>query len=178
MLEKMQSHLSKLKERLHKAFGNKLSEGDVLKPAFPRKTVEESREEAVGYIVEKYFEVKKREEDYTKKLESYGTVHRWVFERASNLKTAGMVLKEAIVKPAIITALMGSVIFSILLAMIIGPQITGFTQTYLPSPFNCILDVLILFPIGFSPGIISIVLNYFREKRKLLNLLRSYGVEI
>lgn len=178
MPRKMQSRLSKLKEHLQKGFGRKLSEDTFSKPTFISENAEERREEAVTYIVEKYFELKKHEEDYIKKLESYSPVRRWIFERSRNIRTAGSIFKETIAKPVIITMMMFSVFLSILLAIMIGREITWFTQMYLPAPFNYVLDVMILFPIGFSPGVISIVLNYYREKKKLLNLLKSYGLEI
>jgi hypothetical protein len=178
MPRKTPSRLSKLKERLQRAFGKNLPEDAFSKLTFAQKTVEERREEAVTYIVEKYFELKKREEAYIKKLESYGTVRRWLFERSRSIKAADMIFKEIIVKPVIITMMMFSIFLSIILATMVGQEITLLTRMYLPNPFNYVLDVVILFPIGFSPGIMSIVLNYYREKKKLLRLLRDYSLEI
>ncbi|MDH5481625.1 MAG: hypothetical protein OEY22_01910 [Candidatus Bathyarchaeota archaeon] len=177
MLGRIQRSLYKLKKlllKVHEKDG--LEEPSALASLSRRKTVEERREEAVTFIIEKYFDLKKREEDYLRKLESYGRFRRWIFEKSRSLRTAGMIFKETVVKPSIIVMMVFSCFFSIWLGTVVGQPTTKFTQTYVPFPFNYALDVLILFPIGFAPGILSIVLSYYWEKKKLLRLFQDYGV--
>jgi hypothetical protein len=170
MIEKVRKLLRKLEEIL--------GEKTTLKPPPKRKTMEERRQEALKYLVEKHFEWKKREEDHRKKLESYGKIRRWIYKRSISLKDAGMIIKESIVKPFIMVLLIGSGAFSMWLGTMIGQQITKFTQYYVPSPFNYVLDLFILFPLGFSPCIIGVILSYYIEKRKMKKLLEDYGVTI
>jgi len=168
MIETMRKRLHKLKEVLGR--------DTALEPPPKRKTIEERRQEALKYLVEKHLEQKRHEEEYRKKLESYGKIRRWVYKRIVSLKDVGMIIKETIVKPSIMLIMVCSGFFSIWLGTIIGQQVMGFTRYYLSSPINYVFDVLILFPIGFSPGIISITLTYYVEKRKLKKLLEDYGV--
>lgn len=179
MTEKIRKRLCKLKKRLHKIWGKEaLGQIIVLKRPDKPEIIEERREKALGYLVEKYFESKRHEEEIRRKLESYGRVRRWVYKRSVQLKDAGMIVREVLVKPAVITLMAFSVFFSILLGMTIAPQIVKFTAVYIPNPFKYVVDVLILFPIGFSPGILGIVLNYYVEKEKLKRTLKNYGIEI
>jgi hypothetical protein len=179
MAQKIRRGLCRLKESLHGVFRKeKLHHSIVLRSSFSSpEAIEERREEALHYLVETYFELKKREEEYIKKLENYGKIRRWFYRRGMNLKYAGVIVKETMVKPAIIYAIICSTLFSILLGTAIGPQIAKFTAIYIPHPFGYVLDVLILFPIGFSPGIISVILNYHIEKKKLKRILEDHGIE-
>jgi hypothetical protein len=168
MIEEVRKRLCKLKETLR---------GNATLKAPPKpKTSEERRQEALKYLVEKHFERKRREEEYRKKLESYGRIRRWVYTRSMSVKDAFMVFQEVIVKPAIMTIMICSTLFSIWLGTTVGQQFTKFTIHYIPSPFNYVLDVLVLFPLGFSPGIASVILTYYVEKRKIKRLLEDYGV--
>ncbi len=179
MAKRTRSYLCKLRERFYEAFGKETSvQNTVLGRSGKFETLEERRKEALGYLVEKYFESKRREEEFRKKLESYGRVRRWMYERSMQLKDAGMIVREGVVKPFIITTIALSGFFSICLGTTVGPQITKFIETYFPFPFNYMLEVLIIFPIGFSPVILGIVLNYYVEKRKVKRMLENYGIEI
>lgn len=179
MAQKIRRGLCRLKESLHGVFRKeKLHHSIVLRPSFSSpEAIEERREEALDYLLETYFESKKREEEWIKKLESYGKVRRWFYKRGMNLKYAGIIVKETVVKPVIIYTIVCSTFFSILLGSAIGPQIAKFTAIYIPHPFGYVLDVLILFPIGFSPGMISVILNYHIEKKKLKRILEDHGIE-
>jgi hypothetical protein len=168
MIEEVRKRLCRLKEILG---GN-----TAFKPPPKPKTMEERRQEALEYIVKKHFEWKRREEEYRKKLESYGKIRRWAYKRIIGLRDAGMIIKEVIVKPFIMTIMICSCVFSMLLGMTIGQQFSSFTRYYILSPFNYVIDVLVLFPLGFSPGIISIILTYYVEKRKIKRLLEDYGI--
>ena len=88
-----------------------------------------------------------------------------------------MFVTEAFVKPNILFAMAYSTYLSIWFGIKLGPSITKFTQTHVSIPFNYVLDVLILFPIGFSPGIVSIILGYYVEKKKLKKILNDYGIK-
>jgi hypothetical protein len=155
-----------------------LEDNTVLKSSYAPKTMEERREKALNYLVEKYFESKKREEELQKKLERYGRVRRWIYKRSITLKNVGTFVKETVVKPVIIYTLACSSVFSMYLGMTIGSQIIKFIESYVPPPFSFVLEVLFLFPIGFSPSILSIVLNYYLEKKKLKRMLEEYGIKI
>jgi len=180
MSEEIRRRLHKLKERFYyEALGKEtLEHNTVSKPPYKSKTIEERREGALNYLVKKYFELKKREEEYIKKLQSYGRVRRWVYKRSRSLKNAYMFVKESIVEPSIIFAMTYSTALSMYLGIRTGPQIVEFTKGHVPLPFGYVLDVLILFPIGFSPGILSIVLNYYMEKKRLRRILENYAVKI
>jgi hypothetical protein len=136
----------------------------------------ERREEALDYLVKNYFEEKKREEEYKKKLESYGIVRRWIYKKRIELRNIFAFVTIVIIKPSILALMTYSTILSIYLGTRIGLQITDFTMKYIPLPFNYILDVLILFPIGFSPGILSIILTYHVEKKRVKRLSQEYGM--
>jgi hypothetical protein len=168
MIDAVRKRLCKLREILG---GN-----SALKPSPKPRTMEERRQDALKYLVEKHFEWKRREEEYRKKLESYGRIRRWVYKRTISLKDAGMIFKETIVKPSIMVIMICSGALSIWLGTTVGQPVINFTRYYVPSPFNYVLDVLILFPVGFSPGITSVILTYYIEKRKVEKLLKDYGV--
>jgi len=177
-MTEIRKRLCKLKKRLHKIWGKEaLGQIIVLKRPDKPEIIEERREKALGYLVEKYLESKRHEEEIRRKLESYGRVRRWVYKRSVQSKDAGMIVREVLVKPVVITLMAFSVFFSILLGMAIGPQIVKFTEVYIPHPFKYVVDVLILFPIGFSPGIISVILNYDIEKKKLKRILEDHGIK-
>ncbi|MDH5733637.1 MAG: hypothetical protein OEY88_07630 [Candidatus Bathyarchaeota archaeon] len=72
MSEEIRTRLYKLQERFYHVLGKKTLEHNTSpKSSYNLKTVEERRREALDYLVEKYFESKKREEEYLKKLKSY-----------------------------------------------------------------------------------------------------------
>jgi hypothetical protein len=168
MLERVRKRLRKQKETL--------GANAVSKTPPKLKSMEERRQEALKYLVEKHFEWKRREEEYRRKLESYGKVGGWVYKRIMGLKYSVMIFSEIIVKPFIMTVLICSSIFSLLLGMTVGLQFSEFTRHLVMSPFNDVLNVLVLFPLGFSPSILSIILTYYVEKRKVKRLLEDYGV--
>ena len=180
MSEDIRTRLYKLQERFYrKVLGKKTPEHNTSpKSSYNPKTVEERRREALNYLVEKYFESKKREEEYLKKLKSHGKIWKWTYIGVMNLKGYFIFVKEALVKPFIIAAMTYSTYISIWFGMKFGSHITRFTQTYVPTPINHALDVLILFPIGFSPGILSIILTYYMEKRDLQRILKMHGLKI
>ena len=180
MAQKIRKGLYKLKRELDRVFKREKSDPEfILEPVlFSPLTIEKRRSEALDYLVEEYFEGKKREEEYLKKLESYGRVRRWLYKRAVSLKYVGMVVKELMVKPSILTTLIFSTYFSVWLGTTLGPKVSDFTAMYISHPSKYVLDVLILFPIGFSPAILSIVLNYHMEKKKLKRTLENYGIRI
>ena len=180
MAQKMRKSLYKLKKNICSVFKREKSDPEfILEPVLCSPlTIEKRRKEALGYLVEKYFEGKKREEEYLKKLESYGRFRRWLYKRAVSLKHVGMVVKELMVKPSIITMLICSTYFSVWLGTTLGPKVAEFTAMHISHPSKYVLDVLILFPIGFSPAILSIVLNYHMEKKKLKRALENYGIRI
>jgi len=179
MSEEIRTRLYKLQERFYHVLGKKTLEHNTSpKSSYNLKTVEERRREALDYLVEKYFESKKREEEYLKKLKSYGKIRKWAYTGVMNLKGYFVFVKEALVKPFIIAAMTYSTYISIWFGMKFGSHITGFTQMYVPTPINHALDVLILFPIGFSPGILSIILTYYIEKRDLQRILKIHGPKI
>ena len=136
----------------------------------------ERREEALDYLVKNYFEEKKREEEYKKKLESYGTVRRWIYKKRIDLRNIFGFVTIVIIKPSILALMTYSTILSLYLGTRIGLQIGDFTMKHIPQPFNYIFDVLILFPIGFSPGILSIILTYYVEKKRVKRLSQEYGM--
>jgi len=178
--KQIRRRLHKLKQRFYyEVLRKETSEHSTfLNPPYKPKTIEERREKTLDYLVKKYSELKKREEEYIKKLESYGKIKRWAYKRSRNLKNACIFAKESIVKPSMIFAMTYSTALSMYLGIRTGSQIAKLTSRYIPLPFNYVLDVLILFPIGFSPGILSIILGYYLEKERLKRMLEDYGVEI
>lgn len=142
------------------------------------ETIEERRGEALDYLVEKHFQTKEREEECLRRLESYGFVRRWFFKKSNGFRYGATVVKELMVKPSIMVTMIFSTALSVLLGIIIGPQVVKFTAMCIPNPAKYVVDVLILLPTGFSPGIASVILNYHFEKKKMLRMLENYGLEI
>ncbi len=140
------------------------------------ETLVRRRAEALDYLVKNYFETKKREEEYIEKMERYGTVRRWIYRRSMNLKNNLTFVTRTILKPSIMMLMIYSTALSLYLGTRVGPEIAEFTRRYVPQPFNYMLDVLVIFPIGFSPGILSIAMNYYLEKKMLNRILQEYGV--
>jgi hypothetical protein len=179
MANKIGEGLRKLKGHLFKFSKKEKLDDDFVKILLlTPEAIEERRKEAMRYLLKDYFESKKRREDYMRKLESYGKIRRWFYKRSKSLIYAGMFIKEVIAKPVIIFALACSSAFSMWLGMTVGPIVMRFTETYIISPFDYVLNVVVLFPVGFSPAIISIVLSYFQEKKKSKRLLETYGIRI
>lgn len=147
-------------------------------PRVSSKDTEKRREEAMKYLVKKYYESKIREEEFRKKLESYGRLRRWISRRSSNLKIAGMIVKEIIVKPVGMTIAIMSVAFSLILAASTSPKIVEFIDRIVPFPCNVVIGVIVTFPIGFSPAIIAIVsYTYYINKEIKKRLKEDYGIE-
>ncbi len=180
----MSEEISRLPQKLktcllQKRTGKEPSERIAVRKNLHRpETLIERREKALDYLVKNYFEVKKREEEHKKKMESYGTIRGWVYERSMNLKNILTFMTRTIVKPSIMLLMTYSTALSLYLGMRVGPQIAQLTGRYIPHPFNYIFDVFIIFPIGFSPGILSVVLNYHLEKKTLNRILKEYGLRI
>jgi hypothetical protein len=137
---------------------------------------EKRRKEAIDYLLKEYSETRKRREELQRKLQNYGPVKRWLYIRAMNLKTFGMILKETILKPVILCTAVCSGALSIWLGTVLQTLIAGSIDKHVAFPFNYILNVIILFPTGFSPAIISIFLSYFQEKKKIKRMLENYGI--
>lgn len=140
-------------------------------------TLEERRKEAIDYLVENYFETKKREEAYLKKLQKHGILTKWIYRTSRNLENAFAFALNAVVKPSVMALMVYSTALSMYMGIRAGPQIARLTETIVPHPFNYGFDVLILFPIGFLPGILSIILGYYLEKKRLERILLQYGIK-
>ena len=112
------------------------------------------REEALDYLVTKYYESKISEEELRKRLESYGRVKRWFYRRSMDLKDVGMIVKESVVKPVGIAIMSMSGFFSLILAISTAPKIIRFIDSVVPFPYNVVIGLVVTFPIGFSPMII------------------------
>lgn len=179
MANKIEKGLRKLKEHLLKSSENEKLNDDFIKIVLlTPEAIEERRKEAMRFLLKEYFKSKRRQEEYMRKLAGYGKIKRWFYKRSRSLIFAGIFLKEAVAKPAILFAFACSGAFSMWLGITVGPMVIKFTEMHIISPFNYVLNVLVLFPIGFSPVIISIVVGYFQEKKKLKRLLENYGIRI
>lgn len=183
MTIKIKSRLYRLKERLYKFVGRgplkkeTLEHDTVLKPPY-KPTWEERRKEAMEYWVKEYYESKMREEKLRKKLESYGKVRRWAYKRIRNLKVDGMIVKETVVKPLGMTIAAMSGFFSLILAASTAPKIVKFIHSVVPFPYNVVIDVIVTFPIGFSPGIIAEGLYVYYVKKEIKKRLKKdYRIE-
>lgn len=176
MASEIKRRLQKIMQRKFFNSNHKSEENRVKIVSFTPEAVEQRRKEAMEYLLRKYLENKKRQEELERKLNNYDPFRRWLYKRWRSLRFAGLVFKEAIAKPVILSAAVCSAVFSIWLGTTISPIIARFTQTYIFYPFNYVVDLLILFPIGFSPVLISITLGYLQEKRKLKRIMENYGV--
>jgi len=142
------------------------------------KNVEKRREEAMEYLVKKYYESKIHEEELRKKFESYSRIRRWIYKRGMNLKDAGMIFKEIIVRPFGLIIASGSGLFSWYLALRTAPNIHRFIDSIVPSPWNSVIG-LITVPIGWSPLIIAEGLYVYYTQREIRKRLKEdYGIEI
>jgi hypothetical protein len=182
MTEEIKRRFYGLKKRLYQVFdkdsSKEMERGIVFKRPDSPEVIEKRRKEAMEYWVKKYHEDKRYKEELERKLGDMGSVDRWFYKRWLGLKDAGMVVKEGIIKPVGITSLMLSGGLSILLGITAGPYVTKFTGMYIPYPSNYILDVFILFPIGFTPGMLSIIGNYYLERKREKRMLKNYGLEV
>lgn len=142
------------------------------------KSLEKRRRVAVDYLVNKHFEYKEREEEYLRRLENYGKLRRWLHIRYTSLRRRFTFTLDTIIKPSILIALTYSTVLSVWIGSRFGSGITKLTITYIPNPLNYIFDILILFPIGFSPALLSIYLNYYLQKQLLKRELEYYGIKI
>lgn len=185
MAEKIRSGLYRLKERVYELVGREPLKKETVewntdsKSSHIPKTSEKRREEAMGYLVKKYYESKMREEEFRKKLESYGRVRRWVYERSRNLQDAGMIVKETVGRPLF----WASVALSGWVYMTIVPQITPkimkFVDSVVPPPYNGPINVVLCFPVGFSFLVVPPAIYAYKVKRELKKRLREdYGIEI
>ena len=177
--EDVRRHLSKIKQR----FNHKILRKNIVVPRNNSQsnhplTLEERRREAMDYLVAKYYESKKREEDYIKKIRSYGKIRRWTYQIFQSIKEFLFFIKEIIAKPVIITLMAYSTYISLWFGTKYGPYVSRLTKMYIPSPLNHILDLLILFPIGFLPGILSILFTYYVQKRELRRILQTYNLKL
>lgn len=168
----------KLKTRIFNRGAEKETSEDtaIMEHLHRPETLVERRQEALNYLVKNYFETKKREEEFTEKMERYGTVRRWIYRKSMNWKNTITFVTRTILKPSIMVLMIYSTVLSLYLGTRVGPEIAEFTRRYVPQPFNYVLDVLVIFPIGFSPGLLSIALNYYLEKKMLNKILQEYGV--
>lgn len=143
------------------------------------KNSEERREEAFQYLVKKYYESKMREEESRKRLESYGRFRRWIYKRTKNFKIAGMIVKEIVIKPVGLALMVVSGWFSSVLTIFISPKVIEFIDSIVPSPYNQVVGVVAMFPIGFSPIIIAVVSYAYYVNREIKKRLKEdYGIEI
>lgn len=141
--------------------------------------MEKRRKEAMEYLVKKYHESKKREEELKRKLESYSRVRLWMYERSMNLKDACMMFKELVVKPVGITIAVLSGFPSLILAASISPKITQLIDNAFPFPYNEVINIFVCFPIGFAlPMIAEVSYAYYVNKEAKKRLKEDYGIEI
>ncbi|MEM2463804.1 MAG: hypothetical protein QXY07_03890 [Candidatus Bathyarchaeia archaeon] len=176
MASKIKKRLQKIMQRKFFSSNHKNEEIHVKIASLTPEAIEQRRREAMEYLLRKYLENKRRQEELERKLSSYGPFRRWLYKRWRSLRFAALVFKEAIAKPVILSAAVCSAVFSIWLGTTLSPTIAKFTQTHVFHPFNYVIDLLILFPIGFFPALISITLSYFQEKRKLKRVMENYGM--
>jgi len=134
--------------------------------------MEGRRKKALDYLVEKFYESKMREEEHRRKLESYGRVRGWFYKRSRNLRDAGMIFKEVILKPVGMALGVSSSVLSYLLAVSTAPKIHRFTN-------NVVVGGIITFSIAFCPIIIaeSLYAHYVSKEVKK-RLREEYGIEV
>ncbi|MGD8565847.1 MAG: hypothetical protein PVF96_05820 [Candidatus Bathyarchaeota archaeon] len=175
MSDEIRKSLGKL---IGRSSGNVMGNSRVLRKNYEPEIIEERREEALNFLVNDYFEKKKTEEEYLKKIQSHGVFIRWLYKSGRSVRNGLVFIRETIVRPTIIAIMLYSTALSLYLGIRVGSEIARLTGIYFPFPLNNILDVLIIFPIGFSPGILSITLGYFVEKKKIERVIIDYGISM
>jgi len=179
MEEKQKTRLYKLKKIL------RISRKKSQKKETPEPSIridepnlhEKRREEALKYVLKKHFESKKREEELRKKLESYGRVRRWLYERWLKLKNIGFIFKQIVVKPLAMLLAIGSGGPSMVLAIIVRPHIVRFLSLFFPSLFSDLLGGITTFFIGFSPIFISLTsYTYYLDRQMEKRLREEHGM--
>lgn len=143
------------------------------------KTWEERRAKAISFLINTWIDSKRREEEYRKRMGSYGVFRRWLYRRAKNLKNVGMVVKEIILKPIAMFLATSSGGISLYVGTRFGSDFIKFVEHYIPPPYGVILYVPSLFCIGFLPPlIIPSILLYYTVKKEVKARLQEYGVEM
>lgn len=138
------------------------------------KDLEKRREDALEYLVRKFYESKMREA----KLKSYGIVRRRIYKIGRGLRDAGMIFREAIVKPVGIATFVISCFLTLELAVLVSPKIVKFIDSLVPFPYNVIINIIVTLPIPFSPLIIGEGLYLYHIKKELEKRLKEeYGIE-
>lgn len=140
--------------------------------------MEGRRQEALEYLVKNYYESKIHEQKLRKKLESYGRLRRWVYRRSSELRVTGMIFKQVIIKPVGIALCFISGWLTPILAFSVTPGIVRFIDSIVPVPYNAVVDIIVTFPIPFSPLVIAWGL-YIHHLKKVIEkrLKEDYGIE-
>ena len=175
MSEEIRRFLGRL---IRRSSSDAMGSNRVLRNSYEPEIIEERREVALDYLVKNYFEKKKLKEEYLRKIQSHGPFIRWFYRSSRSIKSTLLFIKETVIRPTVIAIMMYSTALSLYVGMRIGPEIAKLTGTHFPYPLNYLLDVLIIFPIGFSPGILSIVLGYYVEKKKIERIIIDYGISM
>ena len=185
MAGKTKRLLYKVKERLQNLFGR----GSVKKETLERRTYskfscvleikEKRRKEAAEFLVRKYYESKRREEELRKKLESMGKVRRWVYKRITDFKDYSSFFKDAVGTPVglvvyCLTPFMAAIVTSASIW-----RIAPLIELNVPFPLNYAAIFITATGLAFSPFIISLEIYDYREtKRKKKRLREEYGIEV
>ena len=141
----------------------------------------ERRKKALDRLVKEFNESKRCKEELRRKLESYSTVKRWVYERGMNLKYnlkyAGMIFKEVTVKPAMIFAILVSFPATWIAAMTISIPTLKFIERYISAPGSVAICYFTLVSFAFSPVIILGVYYYHLVNKETKKRLKEeYGI--
>lgn len=182
MASRIKRTLSEVKMRLHNLLSARPTKKIASKPntvrfSSPVEPIEQRRKEALEHLVKKYFETKRREEELRRKLESYGKVKRWLYEKRIGAMQTLSFLRDAVVKPVFLGIFGLSGVFSAILATSIMPSAALFISSIIPFPLDYPVVILLAVCIAFSPFIVSMELyRHFEMKREKKRIREEYGI--
>jgi hypothetical protein len=184
MADRVRKAISKLKNQLGRFSISQSTEqkriASARKSPTSIRSLEERRAEALKHIVKKHREMKRREEELRKKLESYGRMQRWLYRRRAGLQQSWSFFKDFVVKPISIGLFGVSGMFSAILATVTMPRAAPLIQRLLPFPLLYYPIIFLLaICIAFSPFIVSMeAYRHVEMERQRKRLREEHGIVI
>lgn len=135
----------------------------------------------MDYIVRQHYDAGRRQEEFRRKLESYGKFRAFLYERGRGLNLRFRVLMEVllelVIKPLGITLVALSGLGSFYLATQTAPKLHAFIDGILPFPYNKIIGTVTV-PIGWIPVlVVGGYVSYKTEKETRKRLKEEHGWE-
>ncbi len=135
----------------------------------------------MDYIVRQHYSAKRQQEEFRRKLASYGKFRAFLYKRGRSLdlrlRVLTDVLLELVIKPLGITLIALSGLASFYLATQTAPTIHAIIDGVLPFPYNKIVGTITV-PIGWIPVLaVGGYVSYKTERETRKRLKEEHGWE-